>query len=65
MKEDELKLKLRIVETQPEGLKVSSIKHIKPISDEMKMLFSLANQVEQRWLGILGSLQGRQSVGGM
>jgi hypothetical protein len=44
---------------------VSSIKHIKPISDEMKMLFSLANQVEQRWLGILGSLQGRQSVGGM
>jgi hypothetical protein len=29
------------------------------------MLFSLANQVEQRWLGILGSLQGRQSVGGM
>ena len=38
---------------QQEGLKASSIKYIKPISDEMKMLFSLADQVERRWLGIL------------
>ena len=51
VKEDELKHV--IVETKQEGLKVSSIKYIKPTSEEMNMLFSLANQVEQRWLGIL------------
>ena len=52
LKEDELKR--RVIETQQEGLKVSSIKYIKPISDEMRGLFSLADKVERRWLGILG-----------
>jgi hypothetical protein len=51
LKEDELKH--RVVEMQQEGLKMSTIKHIKPISEEMKMLYSLADQVEQRRLGIL------------
>ena len=51
LREDELKR--RVVETQQEGLKVGSIKYIKPVSDEMKTLFSLADQVERRWLGIL------------
>jgi len=35
-------------------LKVSSIKYIKPISDEMRGLYSLADKVERRRLGILG-----------
>ena len=52
LKEDELKR--RVIETQQEGLKVSSIKYIKPISDEMRGLFSLADKVERRRLGILG-----------
>ena len=44
--EDELKC--RVVETQQESLKMSSIKYIKPVSDEIKRLFSLADQVEHR-----------------
>ena len=44
LKEDELKR--RVVETQQEGLKMSTIKYIKPISKEMKTLYSLADQVE-------------------
>jgi transposase len=51
LKEDELKR--WVIETQQEGLKVSSIKYVKPISNEMKTLFSLADQVERRRLGIL------------
>ena len=46
-------LKRQVVETQQEGLKMSSIKYIKPVSDEMKMLFSLVDQVKQKRLGIL------------
>jgi hypothetical protein len=41
LKEDELKR--RVIEMQQEGLKVSSIKYIKPISNEMKMHFYLAD----------------------
>jgi hypothetical protein len=51
LKEDELKR--RVIEMQQEGLKVSSIKYFKTISNEMKMLFYLMGQVEQKWLGIL------------
>ena len=50
LKEDELKR--RVVEMQQEGLKMSTIKYIKPISEEMKTLYSLADQVERRRLGI-------------
>jgi hypothetical protein len=42
LKEDELKR--WVIKTQQEGLKVISIKYIKPISNEMKKLFSLADQ---------------------
>ncbi len=52
LKEDELKR--RVIETQQVGLKLSSIKYIKPISDKMRGLFSLADKVERRRLGILG-----------
>jgi hypothetical protein len=51
LKEDELKR--RVVETQQEGLKMSTIKYIKSISEEMKTLYSLADQVEWKRLGIL------------
>ena len=44
LKEDELKR--RVVEMQQEGLKMSTIKYIKPISKEIKTLYSLADQVE-------------------
>jgi hypothetical protein len=36
-----------------EGLKVSSIKYIKQISNKIKTLFSVANQIERTRLGIL------------
>ena len=50
--EEEDELKRRVVETQQEGLKMSTIKYIKPISEEMKTLYSLADQVDRRWLGM-------------
>jgi hypothetical protein len=42
----EVELKHRVIEMQQEGLKVSSINYIKPISNKMKTFSSPANQVE-------------------
>ena len=51
LKED--KLKRKVVEMQQEGLEARSIKYIKPLSNEMKRIFSLEDQVEQKRLSIL------------